>query len=98
MLADVAEAFARIEDTVERVRLAFGLFDSKGVALVNLLSDSSGALHQMRDRARNLGIVLDEHLVRIPSGPGPSSLAPGGLGYLTRTALDAAPAIADLSS
>ena len=37
MLADVADAFARIEDPAERVRLAFKLFDSEGVALVNLL-------------------------------------------------------------
>ena len=63
-LAGVADAFARIEDLAERVRLAFKLFDSKGVALVNLLSDGSGALDQMRERARDLGIVLDEHLVR----------------------------------
>jgi hypothetical protein len=34
------------------------------VALVNLLSDGSGALEEMRDRARDLGIVLDEALVR----------------------------------
>jgi hypothetical protein len=47
LLADVADAFARIEDPAERVRLAFKLFDSEGVALVNLLSDGSGALDQM---------------------------------------------------
>ena len=64
LLADVADAFARIEDPAERVRLAFKLFDSEGVALVNLLRDGSGALEEMRDRARDLGIVLDEHLVR----------------------------------
>jgi hypothetical protein len=52
LLTDVADAFARIEDPAERVRLAFKLFDSEGVALVNLLSDGSGALDQMRERAR----------------------------------------------
>ena len=60
----MADAFARIEDPAERVRLAFKLFNSEGVALVNLLSDGSGALEEMRERARDLGIVLDEHLVR----------------------------------
>ena len=60
LLADVADAFARIEDPAERVRLAFKLFDSEGVALVNLLSDGSGALEEMRERARDLGIVLDD--------------------------------------
>jgi hypothetical protein len=52
------------KDPAECVRLAFKLFDSEGVALVNLLSDGSGALEEMRDRARDLGIVLDEALVR----------------------------------
>jgi hypothetical protein len=64
LLADVADAFARIEDPAERVRLAFKLFDSEGVALVNLLRGGSGALEEMRERAQALGIVLDEHLVR----------------------------------
>ena len=64
LLGDVADAFARIEDPAERVRLAFKLFDSEGVALVNLLRGGSGALEEIRDRARDLGIVLDEHLVR----------------------------------
>jgi hypothetical protein len=64
LLADVADAFARIEDPAERVRLAFKLFDSEGVALVNLLRGGSDALDEMRDRARDLGIVLDEALVR----------------------------------
>ena len=50
LLADVADAFARIEDPAERVRLAFKLFDSEGVALVNLLRGGSGALEEMRDR------------------------------------------------
>jgi hypothetical protein len=64
LLGDVADAFAGIEDPAERVRLAFKLFDSEGVALVNLLRDGNGALDEMRERARDLGIVLDEHLVR----------------------------------
>jgi hypothetical protein len=42
LLGDVADAFARIEDPAERVRLAFKIFDSEGVALVNLLRDGSG--------------------------------------------------------
>ena len=73
LLGDVADAFARIEDPAERVRLAFKLFDSEGVALVNLLSDGGGALEEMRERARGLGIVLDEHLVRDAERRGPSS-------------------------
>jgi hypothetical protein len=33
LLADVADAFAGIEDPAKRVELAFELFDSEGVAL-----------------------------------------------------------------
>jgi hypothetical protein len=62
LLGDVADAFTRIEDPGERVRLAFKLFDSEGVSLVNLLSDGSDALEQMRERARSLGIVLVDRL------------------------------------
>jgi hypothetical protein len=58
LLADVADAFARIEDPAERVRLAFKLFDSEGVALVNLLSDDSGALEELRDGARDLAVTV----------------------------------------
>jgi hypothetical protein len=64
LLGDVADAFARIENPADRVRLAFKLFDSEGVALVNLLRGGSHALEEIRERARDLGIVLDEHLVR----------------------------------
>ena len=55
------------------MRLAFKLFDSEGVALVNLLRGGSGALEEMRERARDLGIVLDEPWFATPSGPGRSS-------------------------
>jgi lambda family phage tail tape measure protein len=100
LLADVADAFARIEDPAERVRLAFKLFDSEGVALVNLLRGGSGALEEMRDRARDLGIVLDEHLVRDAERARTEldTLAQVISANLTRAALEAAPVIADLSS
>jgi lambda family phage tail tape measure protein len=100
LLADVADAFVRIEDPAERVRLAFKLFDSEGVALVNLLRGGSGALEEMRDRARDLGIVLDEHLVRDAERARTEldTLAQVISANLTRAALEAAPVIADLSS
>jgi lambda family phage tail tape measure protein len=100
LLGDVADAFARIEDPAERVRLAFKLFDSEGVALVNLLRSGSGALEEMRERARDLGIVLDEHLVRDAGRARDEldTLSQVISANLTRAALEAAPVIADLSS
>jgi hypothetical protein len=99
--AQVAALVAqRIEDPAERVRLAFKLFDSEGVALVNLLRDGSGALDEMRERARDLGIVLDEHLVRDAERARTEldTLSQVISANLTRAALEAAPVIADLSS
>jgi lambda family phage tail tape measure protein len=100
LLADVADAFARIEDPAERVRLAFKLFDSEGVALVNLLRGGSDALDEMRERARDLGIVLDEALVRDAERARTEldTLSQVISANLTRAALEAAPVIADLSS
>jgi hypothetical protein len=91
---------SRIEDPAERVRLAFKLFDSEGVALVNLLQDGSSALEAMRERARSLGIVLDEHLVRDAGRARDEldTLAQVISANLTRAAIEAAPVIADLSS
>jgi hypothetical protein len=99
LLGDVADAFARIEDPAERVRLAFKLFDSEGVALVNLLQDGSGALEKMRERARDLGIVLDEYLVRDAERARTEldTLAQVISANLTRAAIEAAPVIAGLS-
>lgn len=64
LLDDVADAFAGIEDPAQRVRLAFKLFDSEGVAVVNTLSGGSAALREMRDEARQSGAVIEEDLVR----------------------------------
>jgi hypothetical protein len=82
------------------VRLAFKLFDSEGVALVNLLRGGSDALEEMRERARDLGIVLDEHLVRDAERARTEldTLSQVISANLTRAALEAAPVIADLSS
>jgi hypothetical protein len=71
--ADMQAAFARIEDPAERVRLAFKLFDYEGVALVNLLSDGSGALEQMRERARDSASCSMKPLCAMPSVRAPSS-------------------------
>jgi hypothetical protein len=99
LLGDVADAFARVEDPAERVRLAFKLFDSAGATLVNLLRGGSDALEEIRVRARDLGIVLDEHLVRDAGRARDEldTLAQVISANLTRATLEAAPVIADLS-
>ncbi len=99
LLGDVAEAFKGIEDPAERVRLAFKLFDSEGVAMVNMLSSGADALETVRRRARDLGIVLEEDLVRNAERARDELDTLGKVisANLTRAVLDLAPVIADAS-
>lgn len=63
LLADVADSFAAVEDPAQRLRLAFKLFDSEGVAMVNMLADGSKALADVRQKARDLGVVISNDMV-----------------------------------
>jgi len=100
LLNDVAEAFKRTTDPAERLRLAFKLFDSEGVAMVNMLVGGAEALEATRRRARDLGIVLDEDLVRNAEKARDELDTLGRVisANLTRAVLDLAPVIADASS
>src|SRR5690606_27393996 len=64
LLGDVADALTRVRNPADRVRLALKLFDSEGVAMVNMLRDGRDGLEAMRAEARRLGLVLDEDLLR----------------------------------
>jgi len=100
LLNDVAEAFKRTADPAERLRLAFKLFDSEGVAMVNMLVGGADALEATRRHARDLGIVLEEDLVRNAEKARDQLDTLGKVvsANLTRAMLDLAPAIADISS
>lgn len=64
VLRDYADAVRGARDPQEQLRLAFRAFDSEGAALVNLLREGSEGFDTLAQRARRLGIVLDEELVR----------------------------------
>lgn len=100
LLDDVAEALRAIEDPAERLRLAFKLFDSQGVAMVNMLNRGADGLAEVRRRARDLGIVLEEDLVRNAEKAKDEleTLSRVLSANLTRAVLDLSPLIADLSS
>ena len=62
----VEEAFKRIADAMlkvtnqsDRVRLAFKLFDSEGVALINMLKGGREALEAIERDAKELGLTMD---------------------------------------
>ncbi len=58
LFADAMEALAGT-DATRRLRLAFKLFDSEGVALINL-ADNFDALRQ---KARDMGVVMDRDII-----------------------------------
>ncbi len=100
LLNDVAEAFKNTKDPAERLRLAFKLFDSEGVAMVNMLVNGGAALEAVRQRARDLGIVLDEDLIRNAERAKDEMDTLGTVisANVTRALLGLAPALADASS
>ncbi len=64
MLGEVADKLAEIPDQGERVRLAFQMFDSEGVKMVNMLQGGSGALDDMRKKLEATGAVLSEDFIK----------------------------------
>ncbi len=62
-LGKVADALSQVEDPTQRVRLAFKLFDSEGVRLIQVLQNGSDELNRMRQRAQDLGAVMTQDMV-----------------------------------
>jgi hypothetical protein len=59
LFSDALRAIAKVPNELERNALAFKLFDSEGVAIVNM----AGNFEELRDRARELGIVIDDDVI-----------------------------------
>ena len=60
----LADAFDNVQSSGDKVRLAFKLFDSEGVAFVNTLQGGSAALQQMFQEAEGLGFILSSGAVK----------------------------------
>ena len=60
LLAEAADALMNVEDQALRVRIAFKLFDSEGVAMVNMLQNGGDAMRAAGDEAERLGIVTED--------------------------------------
>lgn len=61
-LAQIADAMAGVETQSQKVKLAFQLFDSEGVALVNTLALGSGGLEDFQELARTTGIAISRDM------------------------------------
>lgn len=64
VLNDLANAIKGAESEQEALRIAFKAFDSEGAALVNLLRNGSDGMDAMRQQARDLGLVIEDSLLR----------------------------------
>lgn len=58
LLYDVSDALKRVEDPAMRVRLAFKLFDSEGVKLLNMLDGGADGLRRMAAESDRLGQTI----------------------------------------
>jgi hypothetical protein len=63
-MLELANAFEQVESSGDRVRLAFKLFDSEGVAFINTLQGGTAALQEMFDEVDDLGVVLSSKAVK----------------------------------
>lgn len=63
LFMDVAGAIDGVRDPNEKLRYAFKLFDSEGVALVNMLKGGKKGLEAVRKEARDLGAVMSQDTI-----------------------------------
>jgi len=65
-LERIADSMAGVQSQSDRVRLAFALFDSEGVGLVNTLAGGAAGLRQFQAEAERLGLGFSqEELARV---------------------------------
>lgn len=63
LFAQVADGLVGVEGDAERVALAFKIFDTEGAKLLPMLQRGSAGIQELRDRARELGIVVSNDAV-----------------------------------
>jgi len=56
--SQIAEALSKVKNQSDRVRLAFKIFDSSGVAVVNMMKDGRAGLQGMQADAEALGMTF----------------------------------------
>lgn len=60
----LADAFSSVGNQGDRVRLAFKIFDTEGVSMVNMLQNGSAEMAKLTAEARRLGITLDDEATK----------------------------------
>lgn len=59
-LEAIADAMSGVKNESDKLRLAFKLFDSEGVALVNTLRGGSRGIRTLREEAKALGATIEQ--------------------------------------
>lgn len=63
LLKEVADAFKNTTDQSERVRLAFKLFDTEGVKMINMLQQGSVAIDAMGNQLESVGGIITDKAI-----------------------------------
>jgi hypothetical protein len=69
-LGQIAEAFAKMPDGAKKSALAVDVFGKAGVKLIPLLNEGSDGIDALRNKARDLGIVIDDEAAKSLEGFG----------------------------
>jgi hypothetical protein len=64
ILADVADKFAEMPDGVKKTGLALELFGRAGKRMIPLLNEGSDGLEELRQEARDLGVVMSDEAIK----------------------------------
>ena len=64
LLSDLADAFAKLPDGPRKTALAMQVMGRSGSQMITMLSGGSAEILKMRERARELGLVLDEETTK----------------------------------
>lgn len=64
VINDLADKLQKMPDGAEKTALAMQFFGKTGAKMVPLLNEGSEGIERMRQEARDLGLVLDESLIK----------------------------------
>lgn len=64
VIADVADKLADMPDGAKKTAIAMEIFGKSGAKMVPLLNEGADGIAELREEARELGIVLDEDLIK----------------------------------
>jgi hypothetical protein len=64
LLREIADAFANTTDQTQKVKLAFKLFDSEGVKMVNMLQQGSKAIDAMGNQLESVGGIINDKAIK----------------------------------